>query len=100
VKDLGNGVFRITILGIQEPIKISVDFATGNDLIDDSNNVWTNGSQLYITTAVSGNAAIYNATGTLIKTIPIVAGETVNTPLSAGFYVVTINGESYKVVSK
>ena len=100
VEDLGNGVFRVTILGIQEPINISVDFTTGNELVDDDNNVWTNGGQLYITTTVSGNAAIYNATGTLVKTISMVAGETVSTSLPAGFYIVTVNGKSYKVISK
>lgn len=98
IEDLGKGVYRITILEIREPINIVVDFATDNELITGGDNVWTNKGQLYITTTTSGNAAIYNVAGDIIKIIPVVADETVSIVLPTGFYVVTMNGKVYKIV--
>lgn len=94
-----DGIYTITILNIQQDIDISIDFATGNELIQNENIRIHNG-QLYITTTTSGNVQIYSATGALAKTIPAVAGETVSTSLPTGFYIINMDGKSYKVVCK
>lgn len=92
-------IYTITILHIQQDIDISIDFATGNELVQ-SENIRTHNGQLYITTTTSGNVKVYNATGALVKTIPTVAGETVSTSLPTGFYIINMDGKSYKVVCK
>lgn len=93
-----DGSFTVRIRQVQEPITISIDFATGNAPIIDK-TVWANGNQLYITPANSGIAQINTIAGTLVKTITLTAGETSITPLPTGIYVISINnGNSYKVV--
>lgn len=96
----GDGTFTVTIKHVQQNIKVSIDFITGNEHINQDNNIWVYNNQLHITTASAEKANIFNATGTLIKTVPIVAGETVSLPLPRGFYIVNIQDKSYKVVSK
>jgi hypothetical protein len=56
---------------------------------------------LYITAAATGNAKIYNLTGSVVKTIAIAAGQTAATSLPTGIYVVVPgDGKTYKVVVK
>lgn len=98
IEELGNGIFKVTILEVREPIDITVDFTTDNELIMNDCNVWTYNGQLYITSTVSGNASIHNVAGSMIGLVSVIKGETVNIVLPTGFYVVTINGKSYKVV--
>lgn len=96
----GDGTFTVTIKHVQQNINVSIDFITGNEQINQDNNIWVYNNQLYITTTSAEKAKIYNATGKLIKTIPIATGETVNLPLPKGFYIVNIQDKSYKVLSK
>ncbi|MDR3267728.1 MAG: T9SS type A sorting domain-containing protein [Tannerella sp.] len=44
-----------------------------------------------------GTARIYNLTGQLIKALPHAAGETVQTTLPRGVYIVVVNGKAYKI---
>lgn len=96
----GDGTFTVTIKHVQQNIKVSIDFITGNEQINQDNNIWVYNNQLYITTTSAEKAKIYNATGKLIKTIPIATGETISLPLPKGFYIVNIQDKSYKVLSK
>ncbi|MDR2921610.1 MAG: leucine-rich repeat domain-containing protein [Tannerella sp.] len=96
--DNGDSSYTVTILQIQESITITIDFATGNGLIDTGNRIWSYDGQLYITTTVSGTATVYSAMGSLVKTISISTGETVGTTLPTGIYIVSMNGKTYKVM--
>jgi len=98
IVDNGDGTFFVTILRVQQDIYINLDFATGNDMIGSDNNIWTGKNQLYIKADKTGDATIYNAAGALIKMVPLIAGETANVSLSAGFYLVTINNKTHKVI--
>lgn len=98
--DNGDGSFSVIILRVQQEIYINIDFTTSNESINEDNNIYTNENQLYITSFSSGNAMIYNATGKMVKTITIAAGETKTTSLPAGFYVVIINEKAYKIIIK
>ena len=98
-EQLADGSWKITIVRVQSSINLSIDFSVNNESID-NNKVWANGSQLYITSSTSGKASIYNAAGALVKTITFAAGETTSTNLPTGFYVATVNGESYKISVK
>lgn len=96
-----DGTYTITIIRVQENFTIGFDFKedpNSNDVIDQNNNVWSANGQLYVTSAVAANAKVYTATGALVKTITLAAGETANASLSAGFYIVTLGDNSYKVV--
>ncbi|MDR3262594.1 MAG: T9SS type A sorting domain-containing protein [Tannerella sp.] len=46
----------------------------------------------------NGEARIYGLTGQLVKTVPHTAGETVQTTLPRGVYIVAVNGRSYKII--
>jgi hypothetical protein len=94
-----NGTYTITIRYIQQNIDISIDFATGNEIVLNE-NIRTHNGQLYITTTTTGNVKVYSATGALVKTIPTIAGETASTSLPTGFYIINMDGKSYKVVCK
>ncbi|MDR2921611.1 MAG: leucine-rich repeat domain-containing protein [Tannerella sp.] len=98
ITDNGNGSYTVNILRIQEAITISVNFATGNGLIERGDRVWSYNGQLYITTAAGGTATVYSAMGCLVKTISIPAGETVNATLPAGIYIVYMNGKTHKIM--
>ena len=100
ISDNGDGSFTVTILYIQQAINLTVGFATDNELISDGNKVWANNGRLYIETDATATACVYNTVGALVNTVPVIAGETANLSLPTGFYVVTINGKSYKVVLK
>ena len=95
-----DGTYAITIIRVQENFTIGFDFIddTANDAIEQNNSAWAANGQLYVTSAVAANAKVYTATGALVKTITLAAGETASTSLATGFYIVTLGDNSYKVV--
>jgi hypothetical protein len=100
--DLENGTYRYVLKQVVEPWTISFgpDLAsriTNNEIINDA-NVWAYGNRLYITSAVGGEARIYNVTGVLVKILPCIAGETTTTPLARGIYFVVMEGKTWKIV--
>jgi hypothetical protein len=103
VRSLGDGVFEITIHAVRESFTI-LDIRAIEDRQSvgsvDSPRIWTSSGQIHIHSVLSGEARIFTLTGALIKSIPLLAGETYSTPLASGFYVVvTLNdGKTYKVV--
>jgi hypothetical protein len=100
VTPLGNDVFRIRIPAVREDLRIifrvdGVELPTGNEAVA-STRIWTGEGCMYITSAAGGEAWIHTLTGTLVKRVPVMAGETCRIPLPAGFYLVTLNGGTYK----
>jgi hypothetical protein len=62
-----------------------------------SDRIWASGYTLYIYATHDGAAQVYNLTGQLTTALTLAAGETTQTTLPAGVYVVTANGETRKV---
>jgi hypothetical protein len=60
--------------------------------------VWASGSTLYIAATATGEARVFSTGGQLVKAIPHTAGETVETTLPQGFYIVVAEETMYKVV--
>ncbi|MDR1882261.1 MAG: hypothetical protein LBR26_05710 [Prevotella sp.] len=59
--------------------------------------VWSSAGSLHIRTAQSGVVRVYNFGGTLVESLTASAGETKVSPLPTGRYVVTLNGNAYKI---
>ncbi|MDR2041925.1 MAG: hypothetical protein LBP98_06350 [Tannerella sp.] len=103
-KQIGEDVWEVTILGVQEAINVNVSFpttqsSTGNAAVD-GNRVWGAEGAAYITSATAGSAGIYSSTGALVKTVAYPAGTT-TVPLPAGFYIISQGGSNnYKVIVK
>ncbi|MDR2041342.1 MAG: hypothetical protein LBP98_03375 [Tannerella sp.] len=103
-KQIGEDIWEVTILGVQEAINVNVSFpttqsSTGNAAVD-GNRVWGAEGAAYITSATAGSAGIYSSTGALVKTITYPAGTT-TVPLPAGFYIISQGGgNNYKVIVK
>ncbi|MDR2919576.1 MAG: choice-of-anchor L domain-containing protein [Tannerella sp.] len=98
--DNGDGSYTFTIKMVQEPITISLDFATGNASIVNGDKVCSDNGQLYVTSTNAGVIRIFNAAGTLFKTFKVAEGETIQTALGTGLYIVTINDRVYKAFVK
>jgi len=96
----GDGSYTVTIYRVQEAINLTVDFTTGNTAIEDNNKVWSANGQLYVASSETGVVRVFNAAGTLIKTLKVTEGETVQTVLPLGFYIVTVNDNVYKASVK
>jgi hypothetical protein len=60
--------------------------------------IWAAGNRLFLAAVRSGQARIYTLAGTLVKTVTVVAGETVEETLPTGFYIVALDGERRKIV--
>jgi hypothetical protein len=81
------------------PVSLEVTYRllpTGNEEVT-SHRVWTSGSTLFLSATVTGEARIFSIGGQFIKAVSCTAGETVETTLPKGFYVVTLEGKAYKV---
>jgi hypothetical protein len=89
--------YTVTIYRVQENTKVSIAIASGVDAILPA-QVWAFGSTLYIHATQSGTAQVYRLTGQLATTLILVAGETAQTTLPAGMYLVVVNGRASKVV--
>jgi uncharacterized repeat protein (TIGR02543 family) len=100
--ELGDGTYRYVLRQVVEPwtITFGPDLAsqiTNNEVISAA-NVHAYGNTLYITSAVGGEARIYNVTGVMVKIQPYIAGETTKTTLAKGIYFVVTEGKTWKVV--
>lgn len=95
-----DGSYRIAIMKIQEDFTIAFDFedSTSNSDINQNNSIWVANGRLHITSVNAANAKVFNATGILVKEITLTVGETANISLPAGFYIITLGDNSYKVV--
>jgi hypothetical protein len=102
-----DGVWTVTIYAVREPLNLDITFtdaagtkstATG-PAVPEGSRVWGADGTLYITSTTAGNAGIYGAAGALVKTVAYAPGTTA-TPLSAGFYIASLNHGNYKVIVK
>lgn len=99
--DNGDGSYTFIIRCVQQPLTLSFDFVTGNASIDNGTNVWATSGQLFIYSPEAVAASIYDASGALVKTRNVSAGETAQTLLPSGIYFVSLNnGNAYKVAVK
>jgi uncharacterized repeat protein (TIGR02543 family) len=100
--DLGDGTYRYVLIQVAEPWTITFGPDPASEVMDNEAvskaNVYAYGNTLYITSAVGGEARIYNVTGVLVKIQPYIAGETAKTTLAKGIYIVVMEGKSWKVV--
>jgi hypothetical protein len=81
------------------PVSLEVTYRvlpTGNGEVT-SHRVWASGSTLFLSATVSGEARIFGIGGQFVRAVSCTAGETVETTLPKGFYVVTLEGKAYKV---
>jgi hypothetical protein len=90
--------YTVVILRVQENTEIGISLvATGVDAIAPA-QVWASGRTLYIHATQSGTAQVYRLTGQLVTALPFAAGETAQTTLPQGVYVVAANGKASKVI--
>jgi hypothetical protein len=92
-----NGRYEIRIRAIRQDIVVSISFIVGNESVPTA-KVWSSGGTLYITSTVAGKAHIYNVVGVPLKILSCIAGETIQTTLTGGLYIVALEGKSWKVV--
>ena len=97
VKKETDGSYTVTILYIQEPVIVSMDFSVGNELVE-SQRVWGSDGMLYLHTVNSCEAYVYTLSGSLVQRILISDDATSSLPLSKGCYLVTIGKKTYKVI--
>jgi hypothetical protein len=97
--DLSSVPYTVRIRGIHQNLTISIAF-DGADATDavERTGVWTYGSRVYIAAGQPGEARIYTLNGKQVKTIALPAGATVSETLTAGLYIVTLEGRTYKIV--
>jgi hypothetical protein len=97
----GDGSFEVRIRTIREAVNISVRMVRNQDdgnASVEASRVWASGGQLYIAAIQTGEAKVYTLTGVLLRSIPVEAGLTGQTPLAPGFYIVTLSdGSRFKV---
>jgi hypothetical protein len=91
-----DGSYTITVYGITSNISLTIDVTTGNAAIEGT-QLWSSTGRLYIASSQSGEARIYNLTGTQVKALTLSSGETVSEPLATGLYIVTLNGKTQKI---
>jgi hypothetical protein len=100
VKNLGNGLYEVTIKKVTEALNLSIEFVPDATAAVETSSVWSAGGQVYVTAATATSAKVYGATGALVKQIALSAGETTGIAVPTGFYIVTLNNKAYKVIVK
>jgi hypothetical protein len=98
-----DGTYTVRIAYIIEETVVTIaavspDSPTANDPSATVPQVWGYGGRLYIRSATTGRAAVYNLSGQQVKALPFAAGETLSQPMPAGIYIVRIGERNYKVV--
>jgi hypothetical protein len=93
-----SGSYTFVVRQIRQETVITVTSTVGNDDIPLS-NVWSSGGKIYISSASTGTASIYNVAGVRVTTLAHVSGETVSIALPKGLYFVMMEGRSYKVTT-
>ncbi|MDR2138891.1 MAG: hypothetical protein LBP50_05025, partial [Tannerella sp.] len=102
-QDLAPGAYTVTVTVGGEgvtPVSLEIVYhvwSTGSEAVS-GRQVWTAGSTLYIAAATAGEARVFGTAGQFVKAIPHAAGETVETVLPQGFYLVVAEGKTYKVL--
>ncbi|MDR1406623.1 MAG: hypothetical protein LBJ23_01080 [Tannerella sp.] len=96
----GDGVYEVTIVNVNSSFNLSIVLVPAATADVEGSSVWSAGGQVYVTAAAAASAEIYGATGALVKTVALGAGETTGVSLPAGFYIVSLNGKAYKVILK
>jgi hypothetical protein len=91
-----DGTYTVCIREIRSAITLSIDLSTGNTDVD-GDRIWSSGHTLYIYATHDGEARIYGLTGQLVKALPYTAGETAQTTLPQGVYIVVADGRTHKV---
>ena len=105
ITPLGNWRWQVRLRGIQQNIDVTVKAVCYEKEVGQHSSVATaasvgvraSGGILYVTAATNGSAQIYNVAGQLVKTLPHPAGETVQTVLPKGFYLVRAAGKTSKI---
>jgi hypothetical protein len=94
-----DGSFTVRLRAVREPVHVVLqagDLLTGNGNVE-TTRVWASDGQLYITAVANGRAEVYTPAGTLLKSVDVAAGQTVRAALPPGFFVVRLDGRSFKV---
>ncbi|MDR1524875.1 MAG: T9SS type A sorting domain-containing protein, partial [Tannerella sp.] len=95
-----DGSYTVRVLRVQEEIHFAVTFTAplvSNAPVDRTGS-WTDGHLLYIRASRDGEARIYSISGALIQTVAVEAGKTASVRLPKGFYLVTADGQTYKII--
>jgi hypothetical protein len=95
-----DGTYTIIVKEIREDIVINV-IPQSTMPVESAEKVWSVGKRLYILASTTTEAKVHNLAGTLVKVIPLKAGETSVTPLASGIYVIELHkGAVFKVIVK
>jgi hypothetical protein len=95
----GDGTYTAIVRNILQSLNLQINAITVGKSEVPVSGVWSSGRELHIVASVSGQATVYTLTGTRVKTIPLVAGETVvDSTLPPGIYLVALEGQNSKVI--
>jgi hypothetical protein len=95
-----DGSFTVVIRSIRQDLEVSVALVpSGSAGTSDTPRagIWAAGNRIYLSAVRSGRAHIYTPAGLLVKTVAVIAGQTVSDALPAGFYIVALDGERWKI---
>lgn len=96
-KKNADGSYTYTVRRVQENLTIKLSYTLSN-VETASTRVWSENGQLYVTSAVTCRANVFNVLGKLNRSLTLSAGETKSVSVPAGIYVVSMNnGKAYKV---
>jgi hypothetical protein len=104
ITPLGNWRWEVRLRGIQQNVAVTVKSVCYEDELTKSTGaasataagVRVSGGVLYLTANTSGTAYIYSAAGQLVTTLPHTAGETVQTSLPKGIYLIRTADKTHK----
>lgn len=97
IERIAEGTYKVTILQIQEPVVVSIDFEVGNEQIE-SARIWGSEGMLYLQSDELCEALVHTLSGVLVQKIQLTVGELQSMPLEKGCYFVTIGKKTYKVI--
>lgn len=92
-----DGSYTVTILYVQEPTVVTIDFTVGNNSIEGT-RVWGADGVLHLQSVESCEALIHTLSGALVQHVRLSAGEDFSQSLTKGCYLVTIGKKTYKVI--
>ena len=74
--------------------------ATGVEGVDAAARIYTANGNIIITATEDGEAAVYDFTGRLIKSVPVASGDSTAVPVTPGYYIVKTGTKTQSVVVK
>ena len=74
--------------------------ATGVEGVDAAARIYTANGNIIITATEDGEAAVYDFTGRLIKSVPVASGNSTAVPVTPGYYIVKTETKTQSVVVK